>query len=302
MNKLEALRLFCAAAETANFRQAARDNGLPPQAVSRAVAFLEQEFGDMLFVRNTRSTQITPFGEQVYRQAKAAVQQTDSVFQEFSLNERVTERGLVRVAMPRLGYSGLLDGVIARLAAYPEIVLDWRCGNELRDTDRSQIDVGIRVGTAQKDDFIVKNIVPLTLVNAAAPSLLACLGEPCDTADLQTRFPLLGHLNENTNSIFSWEFADGSEFVPSQPTFIAPETEHLLAVAKAGRGIGQFALWQVRDEIRSGSLKTVLPKQTVVLENWQLYVYRPNRHRNTARVKRVFDALVGVLEAWLQGD
>ena len=37
MNRLEALRLFCAAAESGNFRQTARLLGVSPQAVTRAV-------------------------------------------------------------------------------------------------------------------------------------------------------------------------------------------------------------------------------------------------------------------------
>lgn len=296
MNKLEALRLFCAAAEAENFRQAAREHDLSPQSVTRAVAFLEREFGEALFVRNTRSTAVTPFGEQVYRQAKAAVRQADDVFQQFSLNERVTESDLVRVDMPRLAQLDILGGVLARLADYPGIVLDWHCGNRRSHTDRDQIDVGIRVGTSQEDDFIVKNIAPLKLVNVAAPALLERLGEPENIADLQARFPLLGQVNANSGELYSWDFADGSSFVPRHPAFIAEDTDDLLNAALAGRAAGQFPDWQVRDSVRSGRLNVILPEQTAVLPEWQMYVYRPNRHRSTARVRRVFDALAAVLE------
>lgn len=96
-NKLDALRIFCLAAETQHFKQTAQMLGISPQAVSRSVHFLEQTFGEMLFIRNTRSTAITPFGEQVYREAQAALKQTDHLFQRFSLQERTREAGLVRV-------------------------------------------------------------------------------------------------------------------------------------------------------------------------------------------------------------
>lgn len=296
MNKLEALRLFCAAAEAENFRQAAREHGLSPQAVTRAVSFLEQEFGEVLFVRNTRSTQITPLGEQVYRQAKAAVRQADGVFRQFGLNERAAESGLVRVDIPRLAQLDILGGVLAHLADHPGIVLDWHCGNQRSHTDRDQIDVGIRVGTSQENDFIVKNIAPLRLVNVAAPELLARLGEPQSIADLQARFPLLGQVNANSGALYSWDFADGSSFVPNCPVLIAEDTDDLLTAAVAGRAAGQFADWQVRGSLRSGRLNIILPEQTAVLPEWQMYVYRPNRHRHTARVRRVFDALAAVLE------
>ncbi len=32
--------------------------------------------------------------------------------------------------------------------------------------------------------------------------------------------------------------------------------------------------------------------------DWQLYVYRPQRHQQTALVKRVFDILAGTLAAY----
>lgn len=299
MNRLEALRIFCAAAETQNFRQTALALSLSPQAVSRAILFLEQEFGELLFIRNTRSTQITPFGEQVYADAKMALAQTTDLFQKFNRSQRIEMSGMVRVDVPKLG-DFLLPEVLVRLADYPEIVLDWCSRNERSHADRSQIDVGIRVGAVQQGDFIVKNITHLQLVLVAAPSFLTQFGQPENLVDMQLRFPVIGHRNANDGTIFSWDFADGSEWIPPNPAFIGDEQDIILAAARAGRGIAQVAAWAVGEDLRSGSLKTVLPEQTVVLPEWQMYVYRPKRHIQTARVKKVFEILVEVLQERFQ--
>lgn len=295
MNRLEALRIFCLAAETQHFRQAAQTLGISPQAVTRAVYFLEQEFGEMLFIRNTRTTRITPFGEQVYEEARQALYQTDALFQRFSLVERTSEAGLVRVDMPQIDDFGLVDGVLERLHDHPDIVLDWHRGNRYRNTDREQTDVGVRVGTLPNNDFIIKAISPLHQHTVMSPALIERLGRPKSVDDLRQRYPLLGLVNDNNGKVFEWDFGSGS-FVPDNPAFLAHQHDTGLKAVLHGRVVGQFSSWALRDYLQQGLLHIVLPEEELTLD-WQLYVYRPKRHQQTTRVKRVFDAMVDTLQA-----
>lgn len=296
MNRLEALRIFCAAADTGNFRQTAALLGISPQVVTRAVQALEEEFGEMLFIRNTRSTRITPFGEEVHAEARAALAHTDALFQRHSLSERTNEAGLVRVDTPMIDDFDLLPRLLARLEAYPGIVLDWRSGNRYSQTDHEQIDVGIRVGPIASNDFIVKPIAPLRMQTVMAPTLIKRLGEPRDVQDLRQRFPLVALVNHNNGRLFEWDYPDGS-FVPESPAFIAHHNEAMLQAVLAGVAVGQIADWSVRRHLRAGRLVRVLTQLEMVDETWRLHVYRPRRHQQTARVKRVFDLMVEVLEA-----
>ena len=59
LNRLEMLRIFCTAAESSSFKEAANRLGISPQAVTRAVKELEQLQGELLFHRNTRHIQVT---------------------------------------------------------------------------------------------------------------------------------------------------------------------------------------------------------------------------------------------------
>lgn len=298
MNRLEALRIFCAAAQTRSFRQASHALGISPQAVTRAIAFLEQEFGSPLFVRNTRSTQISPFGEQIHHEALAALSHTDDLFRRFSQRERRTTGGLVRVALPVIDEFDLLDAVLQRLRHYPDIVLDWRSGNKYSNTAREQIDVGMRVGAIPHNDLIVKPIAPLRLQTVMAPALLGKLGRPESIDDMRKRFPLLGMTDANTGRLFTWDYPDIS-FVPKSPAFISHQTQAGLTAVRQGRAVGQFAAWTVRRHLKAGLLEAVLPREEMTLD-WQLYVYRPQGHRQTVRVRLVFDALVDALETWFE--
>ena len=51
LNRLEMLRIFCTAAESRNFKEAATRLGVSPQAVTRAVKELEDHVGELLFHR-----------------------------------------------------------------------------------------------------------------------------------------------------------------------------------------------------------------------------------------------------------
>ena len=64
------LRIFCTAAESRNFKEAATRLGVSPQAVTRAVKELEDHVGELLFHRNTRHNRITEFGEQLAVRAR----------------------------------------------------------------------------------------------------------------------------------------------------------------------------------------------------------------------------------------
>lgn len=66
MNKLEALKFFVTAAETLNFRETAVKLAISPSVVTRTISELENQLGEPLFKRNTRSILLTSFGELFY--------------------------------------------------------------------------------------------------------------------------------------------------------------------------------------------------------------------------------------------
>lgn len=57
-NKLEMMRIFCVASESRNFKEAATQLGISPQAVTRAIKELEEQRGEILFYRSTRQIKI----------------------------------------------------------------------------------------------------------------------------------------------------------------------------------------------------------------------------------------------------
>src|SRR3989338_9049060 len=86
LNRMEMVRLFCAAAESGSFRAAASRLGISPQSVTRAVQALEAELGEPLFHRNTRQVHITAFGQGYAQEARLALEHSMHCFARIAVN------------------------------------------------------------------------------------------------------------------------------------------------------------------------------------------------------------------------
>ncbi|WP_281078371.1 LysR family transcriptional regulator [Variovorax paradoxus] len=146
-NRLEALRVFCAAADAANFRDAAVRLAVSPQVVTRAVRELEEELGEPLFHRSTRGVQLTDFGRQLAQRARTAVGGVDALFHRTDRRALSQHAGTVRVTAPNVYGRRLIPEALApMLAAHPGLVLDLRLSEEHADVVDEQIDIGVRAG------------------------------------------------------------------------------------------------------------------------------------------------------------
>ena len=69
---------FLKAAEKLNFSQAAKELYISSQALNKQISSLEDEYGEKLFVRTTRSVQLTEFGKILKNQMSPVKTQYDS--------------------------------------------------------------------------------------------------------------------------------------------------------------------------------------------------------------------------------
>jgi LysR family transcriptional regulator for bpeEF and oprC len=70
MDKLKSLMIFIRSAQYGSFSEAARQLGMAPSAVSRAVLRLEDDLGVRLLGRTTRSLTLTEDGNRFYQRAQ----------------------------------------------------------------------------------------------------------------------------------------------------------------------------------------------------------------------------------------
>ena len=290
-NSLELLRAFCAAAESANFREAAARLGVSPQAVTRAVKALEAHYGELLFHRNTRQMRITEFGAALAQRARASLDEVDAVLRPPSAQE-AGMAGRVRVTAPR-GLGRRIVPAMARLAvAHPELGFDLRLSNELADTVDTQIDVGVRIGFFRDNQFVVRRAGRVEFQIVGSPALIARVGTPA-TVDALDALPTTALLDRSTGRPWPWYFAGERQWAPTASRFISDDPDAECDAVLAGVGFGQLPDFLARDLVHAGRLVEVLAGDAP--EPWDVYVYRPQRGPVSARVRLVFEAIIAAL-------
>ncbi|MFG2454086.1 LysR family transcriptional regulator [Streptomyces sp. NPDC048512] len=160
---LRKLRYFAAVAEHRHFGRAAEELYIAQPVLSRQIRALEQELGCALFVRTTRSVQLTPAGEQLRQEAPGLLASVDSAVR------RVHEigRGVERLVVAFTAGLHVSEAVRAFSAGHPDVEIEllqvkwWEQTAPLRD---GRADVGylrrpfddrglhaVPVGTERKD-------------------------------------------------------------------------------------------------------------------------------------------------------
>lgn len=290
MDRLDALKVFCAVVETGGFRKAADKLGISTPSVTNQIVALETHFGIKLLNRTTRSMSMTDEGRQCHEQALQLLADMSDL--ETGLqSSNSTPRGTLRVDMPsalcRLHVAPALPRF---LAAYPDIRLKISVSDRMIDMVEEGVDVLVRIGQLQDSGLIAKKIAANRFVCCASPDFLRRHGRP-ETPDDLARFACLNFLYPKSRQIRPWLFQkDGAPFSQTPQGVLAMDhVESLIEAAKAGCGIVQQMSGSLDGAIRSGELETVLA-------DWQTagpdvsVLFQP-RHRRAAKVKVFVDFL-----------
>jgi len=153
MIELRHLRHFVAVAETCHFGRAAEQVHIAQPALSQSIRQLESHLGAALFVRTTRSVNLTPAGDFLLGEARRAL---DIVDQSVRGVQQISagQLGLVRIAFTGTAAFNILPRM-ARIirAEHPDVALDIHADlltpAQLEGLTTRQLDLGVlRPGVA----------------------------------------------------------------------------------------------------------------------------------------------------------
>jgi len=301
MDRIDALRTFCAAAEARQFRLAAKQLGRSPQVVTRMIGSLEAELGEPLFLRNTRNVRLSAFGERFLPEAQKLIEQADILFSRAS-NIRSQELvGTVRVTTPDFPIMhAVMADVLAGLRDLPGISIDWTATVTRLEIVGDKVDCGIRVGHPTDDGLIVRQLGRTWDRIVAAPPLLDSLHLPADFRDLQRGFPLCVIRNGRTGRTWRWYLRPDLQFHPDTPRLMVDSVAGQLAATLSGGMLGSIQDIVCRPHVESGKLIEVYKEVERV--TWPIYAFRPRQTVTPLRVRKVFDLLVESLRARLPAE
>ncbi len=288
-NKLEMLRIFCVAAESRNFKEAATLLGISPQAVTRAVKELEEQRGEILFYRSTRQMKITADGEKLAKEAKQAVSMLDQLFNNTEKDAVDEMQGEIRLTVSSvLGRKAVIPALADFAKLYPNIRVDCILTDSHSDVIDERIDIGIRFGFLPDNRYVARMLSNIEFFLVGTPELINRVGAPTSIEELD-KYPLTALVDHKTGRYWPWEFS-GKSFTPANPCFSTDDLEAEFEMVLSGIGFGHMPSFLALPWLKSGKLIQVLGEEPSL--EWRLYLYRPQRGPVPIRIRVLFDFLV----------
>jgi DNA-binding transcriptional LysR family regulator len=270
--------LFVRVADRQSFSSVARETGLSPSAISKAIARLEARLGVRLFNRTTRSLALTREGDRFLERCQRILSEVEAAELEMS-DAASAPRGKLRVSLPR--YSQAFEAPIADfMKQYPAVALDLDFTDDLVEVVGSGFDAAIRMGELTPSGLKHKRLAVFTRIVVASPQYLKKRGRPENPSDLDGhdclhyRSPVSGRLEV-------WPLRDARSHTGYEvPTsLICNNLEMRLYLALRGQGIATLPDILVSDHLRNGALEVILSEYTRNLaEIW--LVWPPGRERS----------------------
>ena len=148
------MQVFLAVVEARTFTAAAERLGRTKSAVSQAVSRLENDTGERLLYRSTRSLSLTEAGTQFY----AHCRDIRDTYDKALLAIKAKPSGTLSVTAPHAICKSVVDPAIAKfIELYPDIGVRLLADDSPVDLIESQVDIAIRVGDlAQKSTKVSK--------------------------------------------------------------------------------------------------------------------------------------------------
>lgn len=232
---LNGLRAVEAAARLGSLQKAADELGVSASAVSQQINRTEARFGRALFERTREGLVATRLGATIaarlssgFRELEAAVQLAD---------ERSANTLTVSVA-PAFASRFLVPRMMRFFELHPEILMRTETSTRLVDLDRSDVDLGIRLGGGNWPNVEAEKLIDMDVFPICAPEVAAKLRTIGDLAG--------AYAISDANTMISWErWFEAAGVPPVRMLQGATFTDVLLCLDAVIAGHGVMLGWQM---------------------------------------------------------
>jgi len=251
---------FAAVARHLSFAGAARELGLAPSSVAKSVARLESRMNLRLFVRTTRSVQLTADGEELYRRCSEVLAQVAALEESTDVGS-AHPTGILRISAP-IGYGGkVVVPVIGRLLErYPKLRADLRLTDERIDLATNGLDAAIRFGKLPDSGLIAREVDRQPLLLCASPRYLARRRPPKGPADIENHDVIAFRMpGSGRGRPLEFHLGGATTTVKFAPRLWLSHGESLVDAMLADCGLAQVPQFMVAEALAAGRLVEVLP-------------------------------------------
>jgi len=260
MIRLDDVQIFVQTVDAGSFSEAARQLSIAPGLASSAVQRLEKALAVRLFVRSTRSMQLSEDGERYLPHARALLA-TLAQGEQALAHGRGALSGPLRLSAPSdFGRNLLLPWLDAFQHAHPELSLQLRISDRAADLLRQPLDAAIRYGALSDSALVALPLAPgnrRTL--CAAPAYLARHGTPSSVEELRRHNCLRFVWGEQVHERWRFTLPGGERTVTVSGDRVSDDADVVRRWAIAGEGLVYKSRLDVIEDLAAGRLVEVFP-------------------------------------------
>ncbi len=254
MDRLDELAIFVRIIEEGSLVRASRRLRRSPQAITRALAALEDRTGQRLVDRTTRRLAATAAGLALCDRARQLLTDYDAATRRTA---EAPVRGLLRVTAPvQFGRRHIAPIVTEFLDRFPGVRVELVLHDRNLDLIEEALDVALRIGALGDSGLTVRRLGEVSRVWVASPEYLDRRGVPETPADL-VRHETIQSIGPG---VADWKFGPKHRGAPMHlpARFRVSDVETQIVAARDGRGIAQPLSYQVADDVADGRLIRLL--------------------------------------------
>ena len=259
MDRLEAMSILLAAAETGSLSAAGRRLGKPLTTISRKMSELEAQLNVRLLNRAGRRLTLTDAGQSYAQAAKRILDDVREAERSASGEYAEPKGDLVITTSLIMGRQHVLPVVTEFLKVNPGVNVQLLLSNRIANMMEEPVDLAIRVGDRPDSSLIAIRLGSTRRVVCGSPGYFREHGIPKTPADLKAHdcVTIGGFMSPNT-----WTFKSGKSVmeVPIRSRLVVSTAEAALDAAIAGVGIASALSYQLPAAIKKGQLQIVLAK------------------------------------------
>ncbi len=250
------MQVFAAVARGGGFAVAARQLGMSPPAVTRAVAALEDRIGTRLFSRTTRNVSLTEAGHRYLVDVERILQELEDA-EAAAQGLHAAPRGVLTITAPVMfGRLYIAPILLDFLDQHPDVTGRLLLLDRVTNLLEEGMDVALRIGHLTDSSMAAMRVGSVRSVICASPDYLKRHGVPQQPGDLTDHRLIVA-----TSSLGSheWRFGEDDRLaVRIHPALVCNSNAAVVHAVEQGWGISRLLSYQVGPSVTAGRIRLVL--------------------------------------------
>ncbi|NWL77310.1 LysR family transcriptional regulator [Pseudomonas taiwanensis] len=295
MDRFQEMKVLVVVAEAGSFAAGAKQLGLSPPSVTRAIAALEARLGTLLLARSTRSVRLTEAGRRYVEDCRRILLELEEAEEQAS-GSALRPRGNLTVTAPVVfGELYMVPLIADYLAAYADVTINAMLVDRVVNMIDEGVDVALRIGQLPEGGLTSLKVGEIRPVVCAAPAFLDSFGRPESPADLHDA-PVV--MSSASSLLTDWQFigSEGPFTLRPQARFVVSSVNAAIHAARRGWGFTRVLSYQVAEAVAKGELEIVLDRYGMPPLPIHLL------HQSSARVSATVRTFVDHCAARLRND